>query len=119
MHRTEIDLATLFPNGGVRGTSPKSFSFSEWNAVLREIQTRLRSGELDQVEKRRALEALGKIEGDLDHSWMDLERASKANSSGSRASFIGEIARDRERVLEQLVRLRIAITANVRDVARM
>jgi hypothetical protein len=83
-----------------------------WLGTLDRIRVRIASGALTKTERKLSLATIAVIEEELDRAW----RSFRTRDSGQPATYqirSREAEDAREHILDQLVRLRVALTANV------
>ncbi len=83
-----------------------------WIGTLATMRRRLELGSIDTTERRLSLAAIAVIEVDLDRAWRSLQNAPRG-LFGHGEDVIPRVVSARDEILDQLVRLRVALTANL------
>jgi hypothetical protein len=110
--RRSTSQAVILRRRAKAAITETSFGFPVWNETLAHIRMRLQVNKLEVSERESLLDAIARIEDDLERSWQALKRRIEEDESLDHASEIADIERAREQVLDQLVRLRVTLTSH-------
>jgi hypothetical protein len=94
----------------------RSSTFEAWLNALDRIRVRVGSGALSKTEKKLSLAAMAVIEEELERSWRSLQADASGRRGGDDLWSCGA-DRAREQILDELVKLRVALTASLNQAA--